>query len=90
MAAVTAPGPIRVTIDRLVLHGVDRADAAAVQRALAAQLRSAALAAAGEQFPHGADLPDLKLTVAGSSDPAELGRSAGAGLGARLFAPGGK
>lgn len=90
MAAVTAPAPIRVTIDRLVLHGVAPADAAAVQRALAAALRSAALGATGDRFPNGGDLSDLELNVAGSSDPAELGRSAGAGLGARLFGPGGR
>ena len=36
---MTAPRPIRVTIDRLVLHGIAHADAAAVERALAAELQ---------------------------------------------------
>lgn len=86
MAAVTAPRPVRVTIDRLVLHGIDRADSAAVQRALAAQLRSALAAAAGSAAPAGADRADLSLTVPATNDPAALGRSAGAGIGAALVA----
>lgn len=85
---MTAPRPIRVTIDRLVLHGVAHGDAAAVERALTAALQSAALGAEADPFPHGGVLSDLNLTAAGSSDPAELGRSAGAALGARLFPPG--
>lgn len=84
MAAVTAPPPIRVVIDRLVLHGVDRADAAAVQRALAAEVRSALARAGGSAFAASRDLPNLQLTVGPGGDPAQLGRSAGAGLGAAL------
>lgn len=80
MAAVTAPRPVRVVIDRLVLHGVDRADAAAVQRALAAQLEAALKGAE----PGAAPGERLRLDVAPAADPRALGASAGRALGAAL------
>jgi hypothetical protein len=83
MAAVTAPA-VRVVIDRLVLHGVARADAAAVQRALVAELE-ARLAGSDP----GTQVGDrLRLDVAPAGDPAELGRSAGAALSRALARPG--
>jgi hypothetical protein len=78
---VTARPPIRVTVDHIVLHGVDRADSAAVQRALAAELRTA-LAGVDGLAP--AAQSDLRLSVAGSSDPTTLGRSAGGAIGSAL------
>ena len=84
MAAVTAPGPIRVTIDRLVLHGVAHADAAAVERALTAELR-ARLSAMGPDLP--ADSAEIQLSIPPTSGAAELGRSAGAGIANSLSAP---
>lgn len=78
---MTAPPPVRVTIDRLVLHGVAPGDAAAVQRALAAELE-AALAGGGpaDAVPR----EHLRLDVATPADPRALGASAGRALGAAL------
>ncbi|HEX8620589.1 MAG TPA: hypothetical protein VF718_01320 [Allosphingosinicella sp.] len=82
MAAVTARAPVRVTIDRLVLHGVAHADAAAVQRALAAEL-SFRLAAGGA--PTGG-FERARFDIAPVADPAALGRQAGAALSRSLMA----
>jgi hypothetical protein len=84
VAAVTGPRPIRVVVDRLVLHGVAHADAAAVQRALAAELRSAL---AGAE-PGGGDRESVRLDVAAAADPGALGRSAGKALAGTLAGKG--
>ena len=83
---MTAPR-IRLTIDRLVLHGVDRADAAAVRRALSSELETmlagadpAALAAA----------PRLRLDIAPASGPVALGHAAGRALGGAIARGGGQ
>ena len=77
---MSAPG-IRIVIDRLVLHGVPAAQAAAVRRGLVAGLDSA-LAGAGPA----ADAPEgpIRLDVASAADPGALGRGAGQALGAAL------
>jgi hypothetical protein len=81
MAAVTAPRTVRVTIDRLVLHGVDRADAAAVQRALVAELGAAM---AGTEPGAGASRDHIRLDVAPAADPGALGHNVGRTLAAAL------
>lgn len=79
-----APPPIRVVIDRLVLHGVAPADASAVQRALGEGLE-AALARAR---PADLAAPEpLRIDLPTAADPRSLGLSAGRAL-ARSLAPG--
>ena len=79
---MTGPARIRLEIDRLVLHGVDRADAAGVQRALTKAIE-ARLAAADPAALAGWTGGDLKLTLPGATphEPAALGRAAGGAIG---------
>lgn len=79
---MSAPQAIRITIDRLVLHGVPPGDAAAVQRALGDAVR-AQLAQAGA-MPEGFAAARLDLAVAPAAGAAALGRAAGTALGGRL------
>ncbi|MEA3012195.1 MAG: lysozyme [Sphingomonadales bacterium] len=73
---MTAPR-ISLTIDRLVLHGVDRADAAAVRRALTAELCTRL---AGADIDGEGVGDRLRLVVATPANPAALGGSAGASI----------
>jgi hypothetical protein len=88
MAAMTAPN-VRLTIDRLVLHGVDRADAAAVRRAFSGALE-AMLAGRDDLAAAGLGMTDarIRLDLAPAADPASLGRSAGRALGRALTGSG--
>jgi hypothetical protein len=83
---MTAPPQVRLVIDRLVLHGVDRADAAAVRRALNGALE-AALAGAGG-FEGGRDVARIRLQLPPAVNAAHLGHSAGRALGAALVGGG--
>ena len=73
---MTGPPRIRVSIDRLVLHGVDPAEAAAVRRALSHELQTlladadaGALAGAGERAR-------MRLNIGPAGDTAALARGA--------------
>lgn len=79
---MSRPQAIRITIDRLVLHGVPPGDAAAVQRALGEAVR-AQLAQAGA-VAEGFAAARLDLAVAPAAGPAALGTAAGTALGGRL------
>jgi hypothetical protein len=79
VVAVSGAPPIRVTIDRLVLHGIDRADSAAVERALVAELGAAL---AGAQ-PAGGGSDRIRLDLA-AAEPGALGASAGRAIGGAL------
>ena len=79
---------ISLTIDRLVLHGVDRADAAAVRRALNAELQTLLARADFEGVPGGGGA-DLRLSIGPASQPHALGRSAGAAIARALASPAG-
>jgi hypothetical protein len=88
MAAMTAPH-VRLIIDRLVLHGIDRADAAAVRRALSGELETM-LAGRDDLSAVGGGAADarLRLNLAPAADPAALGRLAGRALGRALIGSG--
>jgi hypothetical protein len=79
---MTAPARIRLSVDRLTLHGVAPGDAAAVRRALTmaieARLAGADVAALAGSHPR------LSLTVAPGQGPAALGHAAGQAIGTRL------
>ncbi len=79
---MTAPGRVRLTIDRLTLVGVAPGDAAAVRRALVAAVE-ARLAGADVAGLTG-DRARLSLTVAPVQGPAALGQAAGQAIGAQL------
>lgn len=79
---MTAPGRVRLTIDRLTLVGVAPGDAAAVRRALVAAIE-ARLAGADVAGLTG-DRARLSLTVAPVQGPAALGQAAGQAIGAQL------
>jgi hypothetical protein len=83
---MTAPR-ISLTIDRLVLRGVDRADAAAVRRALGAALETM-LAGADPKSP--APAPRLRLDIAPAAGPTALGHAAGRALGGAIARGGGE
>lgn len=83
---MTPPSRIRVSIDRLVLRGVDRADAAAVQRALAGEIAARlghADASALAGYPGG---DRLRLSVGTAGNAAELGKAAGGAVANALVA----
>ena len=83
---MTQPREIRVTIDRLVLHGVPPGQAAAVERALAAELQARLQGAA---LPaEGVAASNLRLDIGGSPDPGRLGRDAGAAVAGALLRSG--
>jgi hypothetical protein len=75
--ALTRPSRIRVSIDRLVLHGVDRADAAAVHRALVGEIASRLGLADPSAIAGHAGRDRLQLTIDATQDAAGLGRAAG-------------
>ena len=84
---MTAPRDVRLVIDRLVLHGVDRADAAAVRRALSGTLEQ--MLTGSEIDAAGTDpSPRIRLSVPPVTGPASLGREAGRALGRTLLSPG--
>jgi hypothetical protein len=78
---------IRVAIDRLVLRGVDPADAAAVRRALVTELQTRLAATDPAAFVGASDRPHLRLGIGGGADPASFGREAARALHRTLAAP---
>ena len=79
------PRRITVTVDRLVLHGVDPGARAAVARALESSL---AAALAGSGLPGASDATTAALTASipgtAHGGPAALGRAAGKAVHAAL------
>ena len=84
---MTAPSDVRLVIDRLVLHGVDRADAAAVRRALTSELERM-LAGADPDILGAGEVPSLRIAIPSAQSPASLGRESGRALGSRLVGGG--
>jgi hypothetical protein len=78
---------IRVAIDRLVLRGVDPADAAAVRRALVTELQTRLAATDPAAFVGASDRPHLRLSIGPCADPASFGREAARALHRTLAAP---
>lgn len=75
-------------IDRLVLRGIDRADAAAVAAALEVELRERLEAGGAEALSRWNGLESVRTGVAplaAGSSPAAVGHA----IGAKLLAPGG-
>jgi hypothetical protein len=81
---VTAPRPIRVTIDRLVLHGIAEGDAAALERAFRAEIESRL--SAGTLDLSAPDGP-MRLSMQSAGIPSDLGRRAGVALAQALAPP---
>ena len=78
---------IRVAIDRLVLRGVDPADAPAVRRALATELQAHLAATDPAAFVGASDRRHLALGIGACADPGSLGREAARALHGILAAP---
>lgn len=81
---MTRPARVRVSIDRLVLHGVDRADAAAVQRALSGEIAAHLGRADTSAIAVYAGGNRVRLTVGATDNAAGLGKAAGAAVSGAL------
>lgn len=82
MDRMTAPGRIRLTIDRLTLVGVAPGDVAAVRRALVASVE--AKLADSDRPALAADRARLSLNIAPAQGPTALGQAAGQAIGTHL------
>jgi hypothetical protein len=74
---MSRPQRVRISIDRLVLHGVDRADAAAVRRAMVAALTSHLGSVDTSTVAPPAGHDRVRLTVGSTNGASGLGQSAG-------------
>lgn len=78
---------IRVTIDRLALHGVDPGDAAAVRRALSHELQSLLAGADTRALAGRGDRPQMRLKIAPAGDSAALTAAAARAISGALGVP---
>jgi hypothetical protein len=78
---------IRVAIDRLVLRGVEPADAAAIRRALVTELQAHLAATDPAAFVGGSGRRHLRLGIGAGADPASFGREAARALHRTLATP---
>jgi hypothetical protein len=78
--AVTGPSRIRVSIDRLILHGVDRADTVAVRRALVGEIAARLGRADPSAIAGYAGRDRLQLTIGATQEAAGLGQAAGGAI----------
>jgi hypothetical protein len=77
---MTRPSRIRISVDRLVLHGVDRADTAAVHRALVGEIAARLGRADPSAIAGFAGGDRLQLTIGATQDAAGLGQAAGGAI----------
>ncbi len=74
---MSRPQRVRISIDRLVLHGVDRADAAAVRGAMVAALTSHLGGVETPTVAPPAGHDRVRLTVGSTRGASGLGQAAG-------------
>ena len=86
--AMTRPSRIRLSIDRLVLHGVDRADTTAVHQALVGEITARLGRADSSAIAGYAGQDRLRLTIGATQDAAGLGKAAGAAVAGALAGAG--